>query len=61
MEVFAKADWAGSVIDGKSTSGYSTQLWGNLVTWRSKKQFVVVRSSAEAEYSAMAHDIFEAI
>ena len=61
MEVFTKADWTGSVIDGKSTSGYSTQLWGNLVTWCSKKQFVVARSSAEAEYRVMAHGIFEVI
>ncbi|KAA0052231.1 putative mitochondrial protein [Cucumis melo var. makuwa] len=37
----------GSVIDRKSTSGYCTFVWGNLVTWRSKKQSVVVRSNVE--------------
>ncbi|KAA0039144.1 Beta-galactosidase [Cucumis melo var. makuwa] len=44
----------GSVIDRKSTSDYCTFVWGNLVTWRSKKQSVVAKSSAEAEYRAMS-------
>jgi len=26
-------DWAGSITDRKSTSGYCTYVWGNLVTW----------------------------
>ncbi|KAA0059995.1 Beta-galactosidase [Cucumis melo var. makuwa] len=34
---------------------------GNLVTWRSKKQSVVARSSAEAEYRAMSLGICEEI
>ena len=61
IEAFTDADWAGSVDDRKSTSGYCTQVWGNLVTWRSKKQNVVARSSAEAEYRAMAHGVCEVI
>ncbi|XP_073016671.1 uncharacterized protein [Primulina eburnea] len=61
LEVYTDADWAGSITDRKSTSGYCTFLWGNLVTWRSKKQNVVARSSAEAEFRAMANGICEAI
>uniref|UniRef100_A0A2N9GJY0 Reverse transcriptase Ty1/copia-type domain-containing protein n=1 Tax=Fagus sylvatica TaxID=28930 RepID=A0A2N9GJY0_FAGSY len=37
------------------SSGHLRIEGGNLVTWRSKKQSVVARSSAEAEYRAMAH------
>ena len=41
LEAYTDADWAGSVIDRRFTSGYYTFLGGNLVTWRSKKQPVV--------------------
>ncbi|RVW31840.1 Retrovirus-related Pol polyprotein from transposon TNT 1-94 [Vitis vinifera] len=60
-EVYSDADWAGNIIDRRSTSGYCSFVWGNLVTWRSKKQSVVVRSSAEAEYKALAQGICEGI
>lgn len=46
---FSDTDWAGSKNDRQSTTGYCIFL-GNLVTWRSKKQNVVARSSAKAEY-----------
>ena len=59
IEVYTDADWAGSVTDRRSTSGYCTFLWGNLVTWRSKKQNVVARSSAEAEFRSMAQGVCE--
>ncbi|KAL0375663.1 UNVERIFIED_CONTAM: Retrovirus-related Pol polyprotein from transposon RE2 [Sesamum calycinum] len=59
IEAYSDADYAGSKDDRKSTSGYCTYVGGNLVTWRSKKQTTVARSSAEAEYRAMAHTTSE--
>ena len=40
LEAYTDADWAGSMIDRRSTTGYCTFLEGHLVTWRSKKQSV---------------------
>ncbi|CAL8084987.1 unnamed protein product [Prunus armeniaca] len=37
VEAYTDVDWAGSVTDRRSTSGYFTFVGGNLVTWRSKK------------------------
>ena len=51
----------GSPNDKRSTSGYCTFVFGNLVTWRSKKQSVVARSSAEAELRAIALGICEVL
>ncbi|KAK5794891.1 hypothetical protein PVK06_036141 [Gossypium arboreum] len=61
IEAYTDADWAGSITDKRSTSGYCTFVWGNLVTWRSKKQTVVARSSAEAEFRSMAQGICEMV
>ncbi|PON51748.1 hypothetical protein PanWU01x14_214480, partial [Parasponia andersonii] len=61
IEVYTDADWAGSITDRRSTSGYCTFVGGNLFTWRSKKQNVVARFSAEAEYRAMAQGICEVL
>ncbi|PRQ39952.1 putative RNA-directed DNA polymerase [Rosa chinensis] len=54
---YTDADWAGDKTDKRSTSRYFTFVGGNLVTWRSKKQKVVARSSVEAEFRGMAHGV----
>jgi hypothetical protein len=57
---YSDANWAGS-FDRKSITDFCTFVGGNLVTWKSKKQNIVARSSAEAEYRAMASTVSELI
>ncbi|KAE8672148.1 Protein ARABIDILLO 2 [Hibiscus syriacus] len=61
VEIYTDVDWAGSVNDKRSTSSYCSYVWCNLVTWRSNKQSVLARSSAEVEYRALSHGICEGI
>ena len=51
---FSDSDWATDVDDRRSTSGMCVYLGRNLVTWSSKKQPTVSRSSTEAEYRRLA-------
>ena len=46
------SDWAGSVDDRKSTSGYVFHMGSGAISWASKKQPIVALSTAEAEYVA---------
>ncbi|XP_071686704.1 secreted RxLR effector protein 161-like [Rutidosis leptorrhynchoides] len=54
IEGFSDADYNGDPATKRSTTGYCVFVGGNLVSWKSKKQNVVSRSSAESEYRAMA-------
>ena len=51
---YCDVDWAGSPVSKCSTSGYYVFIGGNLISWKSKKQDVVTRSSAKAKYRVMA-------
>ncbi|CAB0011990.1 unnamed protein product [Nesidiocoris tenuis] len=47
-----------SAVNGRSTTGYSVKLFGDLVSWKSKKQAHVALSTNEAEYIAMSEACF---
>jgi histone deacetylase 1/2 len=55
VSAFSDADWAGSMDDKRSTSGFAVFLGSNLVSWSARKQATVSRSSTEAEYKAVAN------
>ncbi|XP_021818795.1 uncharacterized protein LOC110760780 [Prunus avium] len=54
LKAYTDADWAGDPNDRRSTSGFVVFLGSNPISWASKKQHAVSRSSTEAEYRAMA-------
>nr|BDI54594.1 NBS-containing resistance-like protein [Triticum aestivum] len=56
---YSDADWEGCPDTRKSTSGFCVFLGNNLISWSSKRQPIVSRSSAEAEYRAVANCVAE--
>ena len=59
IAAYSDADWAGCPDTRRSTSGYCIYLGDTLVSWSSKRQPTVSRSSAEAEYRAVANTVAE--
>ena len=57
IECFSYADKVGSKEDKRFTSGYYVFFGGNLISWKSKKQSVVSRSSVKSEYRAIAQSV----
>jgi len=60
ITAYSDADWAGCPNTRKSTSGYAVFLGDNLISWSSKRQSTISRSSAEAEYRAVDNAVAEA-
>lgn len=62
MSGYVVSDWAGSVTDRKSTSGYLFKLFESyVICWNSKKQNSIAVSSTEAEYIALFEAVREAL
>ncbi|XP_026429814.1 uncharacterized protein LOC113326268 [Papaver somniferum] len=55
LVAYCDSDWSGRPDTRKSTSGYCVFVGGNLVSWSSKKQHTISRSSTEAEYWGLAN------
>ena len=58
---FSDADWAGDVDSRRSTSGYVFKIGDSTISWCSKRQVTVAKSSTEAEYVALSIASQEAI
>lgn len=54
ITAYVDSDWGNCKVTRKSTTGYYVYLGSSLNCWKSKKQPTVARSSAEAEYRALA-------
>ena len=58
---YTDVDWAGSVVDRKSTSGYCFTLGSSSISWMSRKQKSMTLSTAEAGYTVASMSSCEAV
>ncbi|GJS95733.1 putative RNA-directed DNA polymerase [Tanacetum coccineum] len=61
LKAYSDADWAKCVVTRKSVTGYCVFINDNLISWKSKKQNTISKSSSESKYRALASVTSEVI
>ncbi|GKC68141.1 ribonuclease H-like domain-containing protein, partial [Tanacetum coccineum] len=61
LHAFSDADWVKCPKTRKSMSGFCLYLFSNLVSWKSKKQATISRSSVKSEYRCLTSTTCEII
>lgn len=61
LSIYCDADCATCPMTRRSVSGFVVKIGDSLILWKSKKQNIVSRSSAEAEYRSMTNVVSEIV
>lgn len=61
MKCYVDSDWGGDLNDRKSVSGYLIKIYGNTVSWVTRKQKCVALSTTEAELVALCSSVTDCL